>query len=127
MRLPSNQMSVALASSLLLIAATPAAAADAQKLPCSAVEVDGHTFDLSALKGPHVVVTSEFAPPSYYNRTYAIDLCAPLVRKGEVEGRFKCPDGTHGMCFFLALFFPVSAISSWIGVLKVECQADVWG
>jgi len=67
------------------------------QLNCKALEVDDHTFDFSALKGPHTVVTTEFAAPSYYNRTYTIDLCAPLVRKGDVEARFKCSDGTHGM------------------------------
>lgn len=79
---------------------TVVAAADAPALPCKDVDVDGHKFDLSPLKGPHTVVTTEFAPPSYYNRTYTIDICAPLERKEDVEERYKCPKGTHGMFFF---------------------------
>ncbi|KAK1761263.1 autophagy-related protein 27 [Echria macrotheca] len=71
-----------------------AAAADTPQLPCKALSIDNHQFDLSALAGPHTVVTSEFAPPSYYNRTYTLDLCGTLERKGEAEGRFKCPKGT---------------------------------
>ncbi|KAK4451806.1 autophagy-related protein 27 [Podospora aff. communis PSN243] len=86
---------------LTLLAATVAAAAAAApsesqpKLDCKALQIDSHMYDFSALKGPHTVVTTEFAPPSYYNRTYTIDLCAPLVRKGDVDARFKCPDGTN--------------------------------
>jgi len=75
-------------------------AADAPALPCKNIDIDGHKFDLSPLKGPHTVVTTEFAPPSYYNRTYTIDLCAALERKGDVEERDKCPKGTHGMFIF---------------------------
>lgn len=63
---------------------------------CKEVEVDKAKFDLSELAGPHTVVTGEFAPPSHYNRTYTLDLCAPLERKGDVDARFKCPKGTHG-------------------------------
>ncbi|KAK0626952.1 autophagy-related protein 27 [Immersiella caudata] len=86
-----------LSLSLLATAASIAAAADSQrpKLDCKALQIDSHTYDFSALNGPHTVVTTEFAPPSYYNRTYTIDLCAPLVRKGDVDARFKCPEGTN--------------------------------
>ncbi|KAK0651494.1 autophagy-related protein 27 [Cercophora newfieldiana] len=85
---------------LSLLAATATAAGvtlavtDAA-LNCKSIAVDSHTYDFSALKGPHTVVTTEFAAPSYYNRTYTIDLCAPLQRKGEVEARYRCPEGTQ--------------------------------
>ncbi|KAK5660659.1 hypothetical protein OQA88_12023 [Cercophora sp. LCS_1] len=64
-------------------------------LPCKDIEVDKLKFDFSPLAGPHTVVTTEYAPPSYYNRTYTLDLCAPLERKGEVKDELKCPKGTH--------------------------------
>ncbi|KAK3298013.1 autophagy-related protein 27 [Chaetomium fimeti] len=58
-------------------------------------EKEQHKYDLRALAGPHAVVTHEFTRPTYHNTTYAIDLCAPLKRKGEVEPGEACPDGTR--------------------------------
>ncbi|KAH6851279.1 autophagy-related protein 27 [Chaetomium sp. MPI-CAGE-AT-0009] len=49
-----------------------------------------HKYDLRALAGPHAVVTHEFTRPTYHNTTYAIDLCAPLKRKGEVPPGGLC-------------------------------------
>ncbi|EAQ86976.1 hypothetical protein CHGG_08229 [Chaetomium globosum CBS 148.51] len=56
---------------------------------------DQHKYDLRALVGPHVVVTHEYTSPTYHNTTYAIDVCAPLRRKRDVDGGGKCPDGTQ--------------------------------
>ncbi|KAK3344367.1 autophagy-related protein 27 [Lasiosphaeria hispida] len=64
-------------------------------IPCEKLEVDGARFDLSALKGPHAVVTGEFAPPSHYNRTYTVDLCAPLKKPEGAAKEEACPDGTR--------------------------------
>ncbi|KAK0704760.1 autophagy-related protein 27 [Lasiosphaeris hirsuta] len=64
-------------------------------IPCEKLEVDGAQFDLSALQGPHAVVTGEFAPPSHYNRTYTVDLCAPLKKPEGAAKEEACPDGTR--------------------------------
>lgn len=72
---------------------------------------DQHKYDLRALVGPHVVVTHEYTSPTYHNTTYAIDVCAPLRRKGDVDGGGKCPDGTQGACSFF-LFFSLSLFAA---------------
>ncbi len=65
-------------------------------IPCKDLRFGDHKFDFSELAGPHTVVTTEFAPPSYYNRTYTVDLCGPLKRKGEVKKEYACPEGSRG-------------------------------
>ncbi|KAK0740613.1 autophagy-related protein 27 [Schizothecium vesticola] len=89
----------ALLAALLAATATAAAATDTTALlPCAKLPVDNHVYDLSPLAGPHTLVTTEFAPPSHYNTTWAVDLCKPLVRKdkgGEGDDKgFRCPEGT---------------------------------
>lgn len=92
------------AFALLALTAT-ATAADtpaAALLPCAKLPVNDHVYDLSPLAGPHTLVTTEFAPPSHYNTTWALDLCGPLVRKDkdggdkEKDKGFRCPEGTSG-------------------------------
>ena len=96
-------------TSLLLLAttttATSAAAAAAAasnpssslaQLACDNLVVDGHKYNLQALAGPHAAVTHEYTRPTYHNTTYAIDVCAPLVRKGEGREEERCPEGTRG-------------------------------
>lgn len=101
MKAPTRWTRPAAALSLLLAAASPVsgivatAAAAAPEFKCSELLVGDHKFDFSALAGPHTVVTTEFAPPSYYNRTYTVDLCGPLKRKGEVKKEYACPEGTR--------------------------------
>ncbi|KAJ4306669.1 type II membrane protein [Collariella sp. IMI 366227] len=82
----------ALTSLLLLTPTTPTAAAalDSTALTCDNLLVDNQKYDLRALAGPHTVVTSEHTPPTYHNTTYTLDLCAPLVRKGEVPRGERC-------------------------------------
>ncbi|KAK4122557.1 hypothetical protein N657DRAFT_575272 [Parathielavia appendiculata] len=64
-------------------------------LTCDNLVVDGHKYNLGALAGPHAVVTSEYTPPTHHNTTYTIDVCGPLVRRGEVDRAERCPDGTR--------------------------------
>ncbi|KAK4187612.1 autophagy-related protein 27 [Podospora australis] len=76
--------------SLLLFAGVAAAVFDCEKLV-----VDEHTYNFHDLRGPHSVVTHEYAPPTYHNTTYTLDLCSPLKRKGDVPKLERCPDGTR--------------------------------
>ena len=86
-------------------AATTIAEAAAAPLDCANVLVDGHKYDLRALGGPHVVVTSEYTRPTWHNSTYAVDVCGVLKRKEGVGREERCPDGARGMFFFLSFFF----------------------
>ncbi|KAJ3519226.1 hypothetical protein NM208_g14208 [Fusarium decemcellulare] len=67
----------------------------AETLDCAKIRADGHTFDLSKLKGPHSVVTTRYvsSPPEHYNTTYTLDVCGPLQKKGKNEP--ECPNGTR--------------------------------
>ncbi|KAK0706766.1 autophagy-related protein 27 [Lasiosphaeria miniovina] len=76
-------------------AAATAPVASATALDCKKVVVDGQTFDFGKLAGPHTVVTTESKPPSYYNTTYTLDICAPLKRKDKAEKDFECPEGSR--------------------------------
>ncbi|KPM45652.1 hypothetical protein AK830_g873 [Neonectria ditissima] len=82
--------------SALLLPALAAPVLGLASLRCDNIRVDGHSFDLSQLKGPHSVVTTRYesSPPSHFNTTYTLDVCAPLelgkAKKGE-----RCPNGTR--------------------------------
>ncbi|KOS22400.1 Autophagy-related protein 27 [Escovopsis weberi] len=66
-------------------------------LDCKKVRVDGHNFDISALGGPHSVVTSRFEPSTnaHQNTTYTVDVCQPLKKSGKGKGKEDCPNGTR--------------------------------
>ncbi|KAK3387473.1 autophagy-related protein 27 [Podospora didyma] len=81
--------------SLLLLTASNPLLADAKLLDCSKVVVNDHKYDFSKLGGPRSVVTTQYSPPSYYNTTYTLDLCAPLKRKGDVAKQDECPNGSR--------------------------------
>jgi hypothetical protein len=78
----------------LLLAATPAQGS----LDCEKIRVDGHTFNLKPLGGPHSVVTSrwEASSEAHFNTTYTVDICQPLKKSGKAEKTEECPNGTHG-------------------------------
>jgi autophagy-related protein 27 len=61
------------------------------KLDCKSIPVGKQKVDLSALKGPHSVVTSIQEDPGTFNTTYTLDICEDLVKKGP-----SCPDKTRG-------------------------------
>ncbi|KAJ4261608.1 type II membrane protein [Fusarium torreyae] len=79
---------------LLPLLAAPAFAAE--NLDCAKIRADGHTFDLSKLKGPHSVVTTRFTPnpEAHWNTTYTLDVCGPLSKKGGKKTE-ECPNGTR--------------------------------
>ncbi|KAH6976989.1 autophagy-related protein 27 [Ilyonectria sp. MPI-CAGE-AT-0026] len=66
-------------------------------LTCENIRVDGHSFDLSKLRGPHSVVTTLYqpSPPRHYNTTYTLDVCGPLKKSGKVSKDEQCPTGTR--------------------------------
>ncbi|XP_044723892.1 autophagy-related protein [Hirsutella rhossiliensis] len=66
-------------------------------LRCDNVRVDGHSFDLSQLGGPHSVVTSRYEsiPDTHHNFTYTLDICKPLKKSGKVKKTEECPNGTR--------------------------------
>ncbi|KAK4142779.1 autophagy-related protein 27 [Dichotomopilus funicola] len=81
------------ASTAATTPASPLADDSSSPLACDNIQVEGgHTYNLQALAGPHVVVTGEYTRPTYHNTTYAIDVCRALEREGEGEG---CPGGTR--------------------------------
>lgn len=67
-------------------------------LRCDNVRVDGHSFDLSQLGGPHSVVTSRYEsiPDAHHNVTYTLDICKPLKKSGKAKNTEECPNGTRG-------------------------------
>ncbi|PHH65793.1 hypothetical protein CDD81_1520 [Ophiocordyceps australis] len=82
----------ALALSLLLTRNLGAA-----MLRCDNVRVDGHSFDLSKLGGPHSVVTTRYEslPNVHHNVTYTLDICKPLKKSGKAKKSEECPNGTR--------------------------------
>lgn len=99
-KMPHPRSPWALAFLVLTATATAADTTTPSLLPCAKLPVSDHVYDLSPLAGPHTLVTTEFAPPSHYNTTWALDLCGPLVRKdaggeGDKKG-FSCPEGASG-------------------------------
>ncbi|KAI2425752.1 type II membrane protein [Ophidiomyces ophidiicola] len=58
------------------------------QLDCTKIVVDGKTWDLSKLGGPHSVYNVVDHPPSIINTTYTLDICKPLPKNSQ------CPSGT---------------------------------
>ncbi|OJD13758.1 hypothetical protein AJ78_05808 [Emergomyces pasteurianus Ep9510] len=56
-------------------------------LDCNRVVVDGKSWNLSPLAGPHSVYNVVEHPPTTINTTYTLDLCKPLKDS-------ECPSGT---------------------------------
>lgn len=100
-----DHVSLVLATLSMLIATPTAFTYDCKKL-----RADGHTFDLSSLRGPHSITTTKYHPPDFYNTTYTLDICAPLKHAGKVEDGKICPQNTRGN--FSTPFQPVSILSS---------------
>lgn len=67
-------------------------------LTCENIRVDGHSFDMSKLKGPHSVVTTRYKsdPPEHFNTTYTLDVCGQLKKSGKSKKGQSCPNGTRG-------------------------------
>ncbi|KAI5458143.1 autophagy-related protein 27 [Mariannaea sp. PMI_226] len=84
-------------SALLLSLLVIPAPGLASLLTCENIRVDGHSFDLSKLKGPHSVVTTRYEPnpPEHFNTTYTLDLCGPLKKSGKAKKGQECPNGTR--------------------------------
>lgn len=82
--------------SSLLLASLPVQAYDCKKL-----RVDGHTFDLGSLGGPHSVVTTrwESSAQAHFNTTYTVDICKPLKKSGKAKKKEECPNGTRGKTY----------------------------
>ncbi len=95
---------LAAAPATTIAAATVTEAAPQAALDCANLLVDGHKYNLQALAGPHVVVTSEYTRPTWHNSTYAVDVCGVLKRKEGVGKEERCPDGSRGMFSFLSGF-----------------------
>ncbi|KLU81709.1 hypothetical protein MAPG_00793, partial [Magnaporthiopsis poae ATCC 64411] len=85
-RPPPRTTATSLLLSLMMASGASAA------MDCSHIQADNHEFDLSALKGPHNVVTSVLHAEGFTNVTYTLDLCGPL--KAPEGGKKACPDGT---------------------------------
>lgn len=76
---------------------------------CSHVRVDGQSFDLSELGGPHSVWRIEDTPPSLLNTTFTIDVCSPLKKTKGVAKDDECATGTRGTCAVLGSRKPLES------------------
>lgn len=72
-------------------------------LDCKHLRVDGQSFDLSELGGPHAVHQIESEPPSISNMTFTIDVCDTLKRTKGVPKEDECLSGTRGECRILRI------------------------
>lgn len=89
---PSKAADSALLTTILL----PALVAAVGNLDCQRIVTGDKTWDLSALTGPHSVMTSHEQPPSIVNTTFTIDICQNLEKKGDVKKDDACPSYTRG-------------------------------
>jgi hypothetical protein len=81
---------------LLSLLLAPVTATSTALLHCENIRVDGFSFNLEKLGGPHSVVTTLREPPSYTNTTYTVDICKPLKKSGDAPKDEQCPNGTRG-------------------------------
>ncbi|KAI2462888.1 autophagy-related protein 27 [Annulohypoxylon bovei var. microspora] len=91
MKVPSLQAADAALILSLLLAPLPTEA----MFRCNQIVADKQPFDLSALGGPHSVVTSHIISESPHNTTYTVDICRPLKKKGDVKKEEQCPNGAR--------------------------------
>uniref|UniRef100_A0A0B7JTZ7 Autophagy-related protein 27 n=1 Tax=Bionectria ochroleuca TaxID=29856 RepID=A0A0B7JTZ7_BIOOC len=100
----------------LLLAVSPASSTSI--LHCDNLVVDKHTFDLSALTGPHSVVTSRYnsIADNYHNTTYTLDICRPLKKTGSGKKGEECPNGTQVCAITRLLKDDVDTIDNVIAI-----------
>ncbi|KAI2610776.1 autophagy-related protein 27 [Hypoxylon fragiforme] len=91
MKVPTIHVADATLLLSLLLAPLPTEA----MLNCKAIVADKQRFDLSKLGGPHSVVTSHISDGISYNTTYTVDICRPLKKKGDVNKKEQCPNGSR--------------------------------
>lgn len=65
-------------------------------LSCDDIVIDGRSFNLKPLGGPHSVHWIQDTPPSISNFTFTVDICKPLKRTKGVPKKDECPTGTRG-------------------------------
>ncbi|KAI9675707.1 MAG: hypothetical protein M1817_001074 [Caeruleum heppii] len=93
MRIRRPPPTLSILSSLLLL---PSLTSAAGTLDCSHVRVDKVSFDLSALAGVHTLSHTRPHPPTIYNTTYTLDLCAPLPKpKNLPNKKDACSNGSR--------------------------------
>lgn len=65
---------------------------------CDNLRVDGHSFNIKPLAGPHTVLTTRAGdiPGEYFNTTYTVDICSPLEKDSKAKKDEQCPNGTRG-------------------------------
>ena len=102
---PSISGGAAADATMLLLLLAPAANA---MLQCESIVADGKKFNLKPLGGAHSVVVSHLDElgTNYVNTTYTTDICQALKRKGDVDRKLQCPQGTRGMCFYRSSLVP---------------------
>ncbi|KAI9789545.1 MAG: hypothetical protein M1816_005952 [Peltula sp. TS41687] len=77
---------------LLLLSSTPTTAST---YDCSNIRLEKHSYDLSALSGPHNITHVAPHPPNTMNTTVTLDLCQPLRRHKDVPKEHQCPGGSR--------------------------------
>jgi len=88
-------MRTAQASVLTSLLALLPAAINAVNFDCKNVLIDKHSYDFSALGGPHTVHWIRDEPPSISDFAFTLDLCANLPKKKGVPNEQQCPTGTR--------------------------------
>ena len=107
----------------LLLAPLPASA----MLHCENVLIEGHSFNLKELGGPHSVVTSRWEDSSqtHYNTTYTVDICEGLS-KGGGKKEEQCPTGTRGLLrpLFIPEFWDRNTNSRLVCAIERSIKGD---
>lgn len=67
----------------------------ASAFDCNHIRVDGISFDLSRLGGPHSLSHIENTPPSVTNTSFTFDICKPLPKDPRVPDSEQCVGGTR--------------------------------
>ncbi|KAK8077203.1 autophagy-related protein 27 [Apiospora saccharicola] len=94
MRFSSSISPGAADASLILLLLAPAANA---MLQCESIVADGKKFNMKPLGGAHSVIVSQLDSlgTNFINTTYTTDICQSLKRKGDVDRKLQCPQGTR--------------------------------
>lgn len=111
MRFSSSISPGAADATLLLLLLAPAANA---MLQCESIVADGKKFNLKPLGGAHSAVVSQLDSlgTNFINTTYTTDICQSLKRKGDVDRKLQCPQGTRGMWYPECFLLPITLQAS---------------
>ncbi|KAI1106387.1 autophagy-related protein 27 [Jackrogersella minutella] len=91
MKVPTMNAADATLLLSLLLAPLPTAA----MFRCNHIVANKQRFDLSALGGPHSVITSHIIGDNAHNTTYTLDICRPLKKSSDAKKDEQCVNGAQ--------------------------------